>query len=89
MEINIGIERSGKKNHGDIRNMHISERKKENGAMYFITLLEDILKTEQIFRIGNLKEEHEQVYLELGISYDYFLLNCLEQTYILYFTYRG
>ena len=72
---------------GELRNIQVSERKQEDYLNHFLRLLKDILDITEILGIENLKSENEKVYLELGIDYDYFVLNSPEKNYILYFTF--
>lgn len=73
---------------GELRNLNIDNSKQENQISYFFNLLENILKVIQILEVQNLKSENEKVHLELGIDYNYFVLNGFEKNYILYFTFN-
>ena len=65
----------------------IAEYRQGPEVKFFLELLKDILKIDEIFMIENLQHENEETYLELGVYFDYFVLKSTEKNYILYFKY--
>lgn len=74
-------------NNGELSKLNPSKYKVENQINHFFLLLKEILNIHKIFKIKNLKSENEINYLELGVDYDYLILNSTDKNYILYFTF--
>lgn len=65
----------------------VSSKKREKEVTYVSALIKELTSFTNVYIINGLSSDYESVYLELGVYYDYLILEAERTIYLLYFNY--